>query len=150
MGQAPVPVFGPGLGQQDHQAVLHRQHPRPVLLGAVDLLEVAQHAGDDLARRCGLQVQAQRHLELVHQAAAPAKRLQPLGQLLAAQRLPVHRVDHHLPLGQVDLDHEMPGKTHTPRGQPHALGQLQPQHRQRDRNRAAGLEHHVDKLLSGS
>jgi hypothetical protein len=51
----------------------------------VDFLQVAQHARNDVARRRGLQVQAQRHLKFIHQAAAPLEGLQPLGQVLAAQ-----------------------------------------------------------------
>jgi hypothetical protein len=133
MGQAPVAVFGPGLGQQHDQAVLHRHQARPVFLGAVDFLQVAQHAGDDVARRRGLQVQAQRHLELVHQAAAPLEGLQPLGQVLAAERLARKRVDHHLALGQVTLTMKCPGNATPARMQAQALGQLHPQHGQRDR-----------------
>ncbi len=80
---AAVAVLGPGLGQQHHQPVLHGDQPLPVFLGTVDLLEVAQHARNDVPWRRRLQVQPQGHLELLDQPAAPRVRLQPLGQLFA-------------------------------------------------------------------
>jgi hypothetical protein len=113
-----VAVLGPGIGQQDQQPVLHRDQPLPVFLGAVDLLQVAQHAREDVARRRRLQVQAQRHLELVDQAAAPLVRLQPLRQLLARQRLAGERDRSPPGPWQVDLHHEVPGEADAARMQP--------------------------------
>jgi len=83
--QAPVAVLQPGVGLQHDQAVLHRHQARPVFLRAVDFLQVAQNAGDDLARRGRLQVQPHRHVKFTVQAGPLAVRLQPLGQLFPAQ-----------------------------------------------------------------
>ncbi|MNL68532.1 hypothetical protein D3C87_1932690 [compost metagenome] len=85
MGQAAVAPLAPGLGQQHDEAVQHRNQPLPVLLRAVHFFQVAQHARNDVAWRGGLQVKAQGHVVIVHQAIAALVGLQPLGQLFAAQ-----------------------------------------------------------------
>ena len=115
----------------------------------MNFLQVAQHAANDFARRRGLQVQPHGHLKLFAQAAALAKRLQPLGQFFAAKRLTVEGVNQHLALGQVDLDHEMPRKRHAARVQPQPDGQLQPQHGQRDWNAAPRAHHGVEVAVVG-
>ena len=116
-----APGRGPGIRPRPraagHQAVLHGDQPLPVLLGLMDFLEVAQHAGDDVARRRSLQVKPQRHLEVVDQAAAPLVGLQTLGQFFARKRLARERVDHDLPLRQSHLDHEVARKAHAARVQ---------------------------------
>ena len=109
----------------------------------MNFFQIAQHAGDDLARRRGLQIQAQGHVKLIDQTTAPLVGLNALRQLLAAEGLAVKRVDHHLALGQVDLDHKVPRKANAPRTESQALGQLNPQHRQADRDAAAGAQHGI-------
>ncbi len=149
MHQAAVPVLGPGLGQQGHQPLLHRQQALVVLLAAVDLLQVAQHAGQDVPRRRRLQVQAQRHVELAGEARAALVGLEPLRQLLGRERLPGEGVHHHLALGQLHLDHEVAREAHPAGLEPQALGQLQPEHRQRDLDAPAGAQHRVDIAVVG-
>ena len=105
--QTAVAVFGPRLGLQHDQAVSHRNQTLPVFLRFVNFFQIAQHAADDFAWRCGLQVHANRRVLRVLAVAQLAKRLQALGQLFSAQRLAAERVNHHLTFGQIDFDHEV-------------------------------------------
>ena len=110
--QPTVPVLWPRLRHQDHQALLNRQHAFPVFLGAVDFFQIAQHAADDFARRCSLQIQPQRHVEFIDQPVATAVRIQPLGQFFTAERMAGHGIKHCLPHRQMDLHQKMSRKTH--------------------------------------
>ena len=51
VGQAAVAALLPVARQQHDEAALHRQQRRPVFVVAVDLLQVAQHAREHVARR---------------------------------------------------------------------------------------------------
>src|SRR3982751_6329250 len=53
--EAAVAPLLPGFGEEDDEPLLHGVQARPVVGAAMDLLQVAQHAGDDLARRRRLQ-----------------------------------------------------------------------------------------------
>jgi hypothetical protein len=83
--QPAVAVLRPRVRQQGQQAILHGNQALPVLLRLVNLLQVAQHARDDVAWRRGLQIEPERHFEFVHQAAVALVRLEPLGEFLTRE-----------------------------------------------------------------
>ena len=119
------------------------------MLRAVHFLEVAQHAGNDVARRGSLQIQAQRHVIVIHQPALALVGLQPLGEVFTAERLACGRVHYHLPLGQQHLHHEVARKTHPAHMQTQPLGQLHPQHRQADGNAPPRAQHRIQVAVVG-
>ena len=122
--QPTIAPLAPVTGQQDHQPLEHLQQARPVGGLALDVLQVAQHARQDLTLWRRLQIELDRRLELVDQAMAAPERLEPLGQVLASQRLAGEGVDHDLALGQADLDQEMARKIDPACLQAQALGEL--------------------------
>jgi len=73
-----------------------------------------------------------------------AQGLPPLGQAVGREGFTAQRVHHHLPLGQAQLDQEMPGKAHALCRQIDGRSQLQPDQRHTDGNAAPRLQHMVD------
>ena len=147
VGKATVAVLGPGVGHQDHQALLHGQQARPVACLLVNLFQVAQHARQDIPLGRGLQIERQWRVLRVGQASAAAIGKQHLLKVFTAQGLTVERVDHGQTQRQLDLDQEMTGKTHAMRGQTQGAGQFQPNQRQRNRDTDPALQHFMDEAV---
>ena len=145
VGQRAIAPLVPALRQQHHEALLHGQPSHAVTRAAVDLLQVAQHARQDVARRRRLQEQTERRLEVADQPLAPPIRSQPLVEILARQRAPVERIDDHLALRHTQLDQEVPRKRDAARDQAELPRQLDVEQRQRQRD-AAPLYQHVVQI----
>jgi hypothetical protein len=140
--QPAVAPLLPGLGQQPHQALLHRQAADHIPGRAMDGLEVAQHAGQDVARRGSLQEQAQGTASSPTRPRCWQKGSRRSSNSSRESERP-SRVQQHLARGQVQLHQEVPRKRHTQGRQARLGRQLDVKHGQGHRNAAPRLQHPV-------
>ena len=147
--QGEVTALVPGLRQQRSPAAAARP---PGAAGrrqrAVDFLQVAQQPRHDVARLGGLQVQAQRHFVVAGQAETAPEGHEPVFELVARQRLAAEGVEDDLAPRHAQLHQEMPGEGHALGLQAHLGGDLDVQHRQRDGDAAACLQHLVQVAVA--
>ena len=115
----------------------------------MNFFEVAQHAGQDIAGRCGLQIKADGRLVVSQRPIAAPVGLQALSEVFPAERLARHRVNHHLALGQTNFDHEMPRKSHAMGFQAQPGGEFEPDHGQGNRDAPAGAHHRAQEAVVG-
>src|SRR6266581_166809 len=147
-------VYQPAVAQLLRRLGRHEQHPvhhreRLLELSAlhVDILQVAQNPGDDLARGRGLQIAVE--LRLLRPPRGEHL-LQALAQIGLGLRLPAgKRVEHELAAPDCELDEKMPGEGNALQVEAQALADFEIENGQRDRNPGAPLHDLVQIAVAG-